>query len=67
MPFMCCSLFLPPCASGKQLGLGCVAQMGDPIEANQILHMIKGLFMKRWLELAPHHGNYLEISSSIPE
>lgn len=50
-----------------QLGLSYAAQMGDPIEANQILHMIKGLFMKRWLELAPYHGNYLEISSSIPE
>lgn len=30
-----------------QLGLGYSAQMGDPIEVNQILHMIKGLFMKR--------------------
>lgn len=61
------SLSLPPCSSGMQLGLSCSAQMGDPIEANQILNVIKGLFTKRWLELAPYHGNYLEISCSIPE
>lgn len=64
---MWCSSSFPPCPSGIQLGLGYSAQMGDPIEVNQILHMIEELFMKRWLELAPYHGNYLEISSSIPE